>query len=359
MKLAIVTRTFPPDVTSGRETVIYNLWRQAAQCDDVTLISGWRHDVSLLPKTCLPIDQSSPSRIVNYARFFLQSAYLVRRIQPDVVLSNAIELGPVNRPSVVIVYDFNFGRADDERGSQMFRRAVIGWRLRAFDRLVPISQATANQLAVMGLDCSRISVVPLGVDFDRFHAVSDSSSEQLCVVYPSRITRGKGQHIAIEALQSMDETLRAQVKLIIVGYVEDHHYLRQLETAAADLPVEFHTNVADIVPYYQSADIVIFPTLMEEGFGFTAAEAMACGKPVICSDYPAIREATGGIGVPVSPGDVANLARAITSLLQDPERREALGKAGLAYAQAHYDWTGVYQQYRQVLSGLASDRQRS
>ena len=44
------------------------------------------------------------------------------------------------------------------------------------------------------------------------------------------------------------------------------------------------TDVEDIVPWYQGADVVLFPTLMEEGFGFTAVEGMACGKPVIYYD---------------------------------------------------------------------------
>jgi glycosyltransferase involved in cell wall biosynthesis len=357
MKLAIVTRSFPPDVTSGRETVIYNLWRQAGQQDDVALISGWRYSPRHLPPGAMLVDQSSASRVVNYARFFFSSAMLVRHLRPDVVLSNAIELGPVASPSAVIAYDLNFGQADSRRGSQSLRRAIVRWRLRGFTHVVAISQTTANQLVALGMRHGQVSVILNGVDLDRFRPLPAAGGDRLTVVYPSRIVHGKGQHVAIEALRRLDETLLARTKLVIVGYVDDSRYLEQIKAAIVGLPVEIHTNVGDIAPYYQSADVVVFPTIMEEGFGYTAAEALACGKPVIHSDYPAIREATGGVGVPVPVGDAAALAQAMASLLRDPERRDALGRAGRIHAEAHYDWAGVYRQYRQVLGELIPGRQ--
>jgi glycosyltransferase involved in cell wall biosynthesis len=138
--------------------------------------------------------------------------------------------------------------------------------------------------------------------------------------------------------------------------VDDEAYLSDLHDLATGLPVEFHTNVDDIAPFYRQADLVLFPTLMEEGFGLTAAEALACGKPVIHSDYPAIREATGGLGIPVPIGDVTAFAREIAVLLEDPERRTALARAGRAYAEANYDWADVYLEYRRVLSEIALDQ---
>lgn len=352
MKLAIVTRAFPPDVMSGRETVIYNLWRQAAQCDEVVLISGWVHSAAHLPASCHLIDQSSTSRIINYARFFLQSARLIQRVQPDVVLSNAIELGRVAYPSVVIVHDFNFGHADSRRGSQVLRRMTIDRRLRSFKHIIAVSRSTADQLVAMGLSDHRISVIHNGVDLDKFRPTPPVVREHLVVVCPARITRGKGQHIALEILGRLDKGLRAKATLLIVGYVEDEGYLSELKAAAAGLPVEFHANVADIAPYYQSADVVVFPTLMQEGFGFAAAEAMACGKPVIHSAYAAIMEATGGTGMPVPPGDIECWAQALASLLQDAQRRKVMGEAGLSYARKHYNWEDIYRQYRWILRGL-------
>ena len=358
MKLAIVTRAFPPDVTSGRETVIYNLWRQAVQQDDVTLISGWRYSPRYLPAGTLPIDQSSASRIINYARFFFTSALLIRRLRPDVVLSNAIELGPVAVPAAVIVYDLNFGQADAVRGKQQVRRTLVGWRVRCSDAVIAISHVTEAQIRVLGVVPNRIRVIYPGVDLAQFCPAAERRSESYVVICPGRILPGKGQHVALAALGRVPPEVRRRVQFVIVGYMQDGAYLSRLRELAVGLPVEFHTDVDNIAPFYRQADLVVFPTLMEEGFGLAAAEALACGKPVIYSDYLAIREATGGVGVPVPVGDVDALAHALTALLKDRDRRDALGRAGRAYAEAHYGWAGVYQQYQRVLERLVSSRQQ-
>lgn len=352
MKLAIVTRAFPPDVTSGRETVVYNLWRQAIQHDEVTLISGWRHSPSGLPEGCMLVDQSSANRMVNYARFFFQSARLVRYVQPEVVLSNAIELGPVPAPAGVIVYDLNFGQADAVRGRQRLRRGLVGWRVRRFDVVVAISRATEKHVWTMGVTPNRVHVIYPGVDLAQFYPKVKQPGESWVVTCPGRILPGKGQHIALVAMGRLPVGVRERVRLSVVGHVQDKAYLSRLHELANGLPVEFHTDVDDIVPFYQQADLVVFPTLMEEGFGLAAAEALACGKPVLHSDYPAIREATGGLGVPVPPGDAEALAQAMAALLMDRSRRDALGRAGRKHAESHYEWAGVYQQYRRVLAEL-------
>jgi glycosyltransferase involved in cell wall biosynthesis len=125
-----------------------------------------------------------------------------------------------------------------------------------------------------------------------------------------------------------------------------------LRVQAHEQPVSFATDVTDIAPFYQGADIILFPTLLEEGFGYTAVEAMACGKPVIYFDQAAIREATGGIGIAVPKGDVDALRDAMKALMDDPQRREELGRKGRAYVEAHYAWPVVWSKYEAILQGL-------
>ena len=367
MKLTILTRAFPPDVISGRETTIHNLWRQACLRDEVTLVSGWRKSRAALPPGCWPIAQSSSSRLVNYARFFFLSAWYVRLLRPDVVLSNAIEVGPLAAPNAVIVHDFNFGLADSVRRSNGLRRRLVGWRIGRFQAAIAVSQATKARILEFGMPSQKVHVIYWGVDLDRFRpagrgdvgpstAEGTASDQRVRLVYPGRILPGKGQHIALEALKKLSPDVLERVCLVIVGRMDDPAYLDRLQRLAAGLPVAFHTDVDDIAPFYRSADIVLFPTLMEEGFGLTAAEALACGKPVIFSDYPAVREATAGIGLPVPIGNADALAEAIEALIGDPSLRETLGKRGYEHAQKCYNWADVYERYRQVLIGLTRTR---
>jgi len=353
VKLAIVTRGFPPDVTTGRETVAYNLWRQAVALDDVKLVCGCRRNSSSLPCDATLINQSSSSRTVNYARFFVQSALAIKNIRPDVVLSNSIELGPVSCPSVAIVHDLNFGIPDTRRGRRYIRLTTIRQRLRHFSRIVAVSRTTAKRLSEAGVSESKITVIPNGVDLDHYTPGYRPENTQFTISYPARIVRGKGQHVALDAFRQMDREMRQTMKLVFAGRAEDKSYLSELQSSAQGLPVEIHTDVSDMLPFYRNADLVIFPTIMEEGFGFTAAEAMACGKPVIYSDYPAIREATGNTGVPVPPGAPAALAEAICMLFAEPARRTFISSSGYDYARNHYAWKNVYSEYRRLLIALA------
>jgi glycosyltransferase involved in cell wall biosynthesis len=77
-----------------------------------------------------------------------------------------------------------------------------------------------------------------------------------------------------------------------------------------------------------------------EGFGLPAAEAMACGMPVIATSAGALAEvvADGETGVIVRPGDERALAAAMASLLADRERCRAMGAAGRERVVERFTW---------------------
>ncbi len=207
------------------------------------------------------------------------------------------------------------------------------------------------------MPANRVVVIHNGVDLEAFHPLPPEEVGEpdgiVRFAYPSRLIPGKGQHLAIEALSRLRPAVRRRVHLTIVGAAPDPIFRDQLKVQAADLPVEIHTDVEDIVPYYQRADVILFPSMMDEGFGFTAIEGMACGKPVIWFDQPAVREATGGIGLAVPRGDVDGLARAMEELANDPARRAELGAAGRRLVEERYDWRRVWLRYEEVLLPLA------
>ncbi|MDP6359935.1 MAG: hypothetical protein QF473_32770, partial [Planctomycetota bacterium] len=51
MRILIATGAFPPDTVTGMATVVRQLWERLRDAHDVLLVSGWRRDVSLLPRT--------------------------------------------------------------------------------------------------------------------------------------------------------------------------------------------------------------------------------------------------------------------------------------------------------------------
>ena len=89
--------------------------------------------------------------------------------------------------------------------------------------------------------------------------------------------------------------------------------------------------------YYARATMAVIPSIYE-GFGMPAGEAMACGVPVISTTGGALPEVVGDAGVLVPPGDAGALERAIVDLLDNPKKRDRLGKAGLERVQGSFTW---------------------
>ena len=94
---------------------------------------------------------------------------------------------------------------------------------------------------------------------------------------------------------------------------------------------------AEFVRQYARAAVAVVPSVYE-GFGLPVGEAMACGVPVISTTGGALPEVVGDAGVLVPPKDHLALARAITDMLDSPERANELGRRGYQRVQRHFTW---------------------
>ncbi len=355
MKLLMVARRYPPDVRSGTETVFENLYLQASEHNQVRLVVGYRQARELVPAQAVAVDLSRGHRLRGYGALWWTTRREIARWKPDAVLSNSIEVPVTSVPTAVIVHDLNFGRPESDQGLGIKgRRLFYRLQARSLAQVITVSEASRRNLLAAGMPADRTVAIRNGVDLSRFLPAPAITRDdgRFVLAYPSRILEGKGQHLAIDAVARLPAALKRRVLLRIVGTVADAKYLEFIRTQARDQPVEIHTDVPDIVPWYQGCDAVLFPTMMTEGFGFTAVEGMSCGRPVIWSDQPPVREATGGIGMPFAQGDVLALRDAIAVLMDDPERCERLGREGRAFVAGHYDWSSVWRRYQSVLSAM-------
>ncbi len=346
-----MARRFPPDVRSGSETVFEALVHEARERHDVRLVVGYKESCAQFPDDAIAVDLRRKGARA-WASVAFAAAREARSFRPDVVMSNSIEVRVPGVPTVTIVHDLNFGKPGSES-----RRESVGMRAReAFYRMqahglaavIAVSAHTRDRLVSIGIPRHRIHVIPNGVDVARFAASPRVPDGTVRFVHVSRILPGKGQHASIDALGRMRPDQRANMRLTMVGTIVDRTYADQLRVQAFTLPVDFHFDVPDVAPFYAAADIALFPTLMEEGFGFAAVDAMAAGLPVIYYAQPAVHEATGGIGVEVPRDDADALRNAMLCLAADPAERARLGSQGRAWVQ-RYRWEDVWQAYERVL----------
>ena len=111
-----------------------------------------------------------------------------------------------------------------------------------------------------------------------------------------------------------------------------------------------------------SAEVACVPSLYE-GFSLPTAELMACATPLVVSRAGAIPEVVGPDGLCadlVTPGDVAELTAALAALLDDPERRERMGRAGRQRVDELFSWRAVAEAtaavYQDVIAEFRDER---
>ncbi|HOH18628.1 MAG TPA: glycosyltransferase family 4 protein, partial [Bacilli bacterium] len=102
---------------------------------------------------------------------------------------------------------------------------------------------------------------------------------------------------------------------------------------------------------------LLFPTV-REGFGLAAAEAMACGLPVVatdCSSLPElIDEGNGGFLCPL--GDVDAFTYKINLLAENPQLRREMGEYNRAKVEKMFTLERMVNQYKELFEEVLSDR---
>jgi glycosyltransferase involved in cell wall biosynthesis len=202
----------------------------------------------------------------------------------------------------------------------------------------------------MGVPRSRISVVPCGVDLDRFTPDGPSAPKGLPhrLVSVGRLVPRKGFSTAIAALRWLPDT-----ELVIAGGPtpgrlaadpEAERLLAQAEAMGVADRVRMIGQVsrATMPALLRSADVVVC-TPWYEPFGIVPLEAMACGVPVVAAAVGGLADTVvdGITGLLVPPRSPRALADALRSLLPSRITRETLGLAGCDRARARYSWDRV------------------
>jgi len=216
--------------------------------------------------------------------------------------------------------------------------------VRRLDRIIAVSAASAEQTRqTYGIDEDRLRIVYNGVDTDSFSRQDGVEKEPNSLIMVGRTEdRKKGILFLLKALQLLKDEV--DVKLTIVddkppGVVYAPRLIREY---GLDGRVVFtgRINVEELVRRYSAAEVAVVPSVYE-GFGFPAAEAMACEVPVIATRGGALPEVVGEdgeTGVLVPPQDPHALAGAIKRLLADGELRRRLGKSGRERIVRHFTW---------------------
>jgi glycosyltransferase involved in cell wall biosynthesis len=250
-------------------------------------------------------------------------------------------------------FAFMSGGTDFYWGDRFLARRIDAWLACSHFNAWQIQHRYKRFPQVMynGVDLSRF--VPRARDMERRRELGFGDAD-IVFAYAGRLVGWKGLSVAIRALA--EPALRDQsARLLIIGQGDELPRLQGLaRSLGAANRIVFHPPVShDALPaLYALSDAGIFPSIGDEAFGITIAEAMACGLPVLASYVGGIPEVVGNegrCGLLVAPGHVKDWAEQMARLILHPAERAALGQAARERVAAHFSWTHAA---RRLLDGL-------
>jgi D-inositol-3-phosphate glycosyltransferase len=226
----------------------------------------------------------------------------------------------------------------------------------ACDHIIATCRDEVAELGQMGIEHNKVSVVPCGVDVEHFTLAADAVGSEFSIprravyrlVSVGRLVPRKGVSVVIEAMSRLSDA-----ELIIAGGdgpadVASESERARLSVLAAHMGVAERVHFAgqvsrtEMPALLRSADVVVCAPWYEP-FGIVPLEAMACGVPVVGSAVGGLLDSVddGRTGILVPPKDPMAIAKAARSLLDDPVRRAAFGRAGRARALSLFSWERV------------------
>jgi glycosyltransferase involved in cell wall biosynthesis len=211
----------------------------------------------------------------------------------------------------------------------------------------------------MDVPLERLTVVPVGVDHEVFRPYPD------VVKRPGRLMVTSSSDVPMKGLVPLLEAIaklrtEREIELVVIGQPRPKgRVATALERLGLDDIVTTISGVSDeeLARLYGEAEVAIVPSLYE-GFSLPAIEAMACAVPVVATTGGALPEVVGNdgeTGLMVEPNNPEALVVAIRRLLDDPELRDRLGRAGRERVMRRFTWqvtaAGTAACYETILRG--------
>lgn len=228
---------------------------------------------------------------------------------------------------------------------------------RQLSHIVTVSECSKIDIAQeFSISPSKFRVVPNGITKEFFYPVNNGPRpENSIIVTNSADTPLKGLRYLLEAVSQIRK--KQPVKLTVIGEPKKNGIIRKLveDLKVGDI-VHFTGRIAneEFADYYSKATIAVVPSLYE-GFGLPAAEAMACGVPLISTSGGALPEVVGDAGIIVPPADADALAREIMFLFNNPDKRKKMSQAGIERVDAIFNWSkaagDMVDIYREAIDG--------
>ncbi len=392
MKLALVTRRYPPLIGGAERMLSYLAPALAALGADVTVLTARPSDLDLnlnldpdgstsRSTPSLPAFEEVPTpggrltvvRLASARLRILGTGLYMGRLrrwlgsQPiDLAYVSMLKhdahvaVGVGHRRGFPVVLRPEGAGATGDLAWQSWGRfgRRIGRRCRTADAIVSISAAITAELTTVGYDPTTIVELPNGVPVpDTPWQPRPDWQAAPRALFVGRLAPEKGLDLLIDAWSEV-RARHPEARLTLVGEGPERPALaarivRLGLSAAVDLPGATTDPAASL----RAADLFVLPS-REEGMSIALLEAMALGLPVVASDIPGNRRliVEGVHGRLAPPDNPAGLAHAILDRWADFDRAVSMGRAARQRIAQDYSITAVARRHMELFRSLIAER---
>jgi alpha-maltose-1-phosphate synthase len=392
VKVALLTREYPPEVYGGAGVHVEYLARELGRLEELTVhcwgadregavahrawdaLAGDAPHLAALRAMSIDLSMTAAAEgaeLVHSHTWYANLAGHLAKLTYDV-------------PHVATVHSLEPLRpwkAEQLGGGYALSSFCERIALESADAVIAVSEGMRRDVlgAYPALDPARVVVIYNGIDADEYRPDSGTDvlgrhgidPEQPSVAFVGRITRQKGVPYLVEAALELDPA--AQLVLCAgapdtpeIG-AEVRAGVERLRTERGNVIwIEEMLPKRDVIQILSHATMFACPSIYEP-LGIVNLEAMACETAVVASATGGIVEVVDdgvtGLLVPMElregtlepedpAGFVRGLADGLNALVRDPDRAGAMGRAGRARAVGHFAWPAIAQQTSEVYRRL-------
>jgi N-acetyl-alpha-D-glucosaminyl L-malate synthase BshA len=380
VKVAILTRDFPPKHLGGTEIATYNLAKELSKKGhQVLIVTTWDKELPAETIECgfrIRRVRFSRSKILKYPGlilFSIETLLILRKFQPDVIHGQSVYMGlpalltkkVIDKPYVIWlrgsdIYIIGLSQFSNVLLPRWFRCSISKLFLDQADAVIALTRDMKEE--AQKLCNTEVFVIPNGIDLKKFSRLSKKKArdrlhmqkDAKVLIFIGRLHKVKGIVHLIEAMKIIKEKC-SKIQLLIIGDGTERDYLKR---RVRDLNLEKYINFVgrvsnnSIPDYLYASDLFVLPSF-SEGFPVTILEAMASGLPILATRVRGVPEIIneGVNGFLVEPGDSHQIAEKAILILQNDNMRDRISEHNKKYVK-RYEWKNIIGKLEEAYSTI-------
>lgn len=339
MRIAIVIKTFPPDVIGGMETQTQQMATELNQAGhDVTVFTKYfdQQDDDNVPYKIIGIRNWKFHPFISDLTFLIFTLFALLRRHNKFDVLQCMMIYPVGFMGLIANKITNIPYFAWIRGGDYYLMNDTWWKRKMMRCVLTDTLVLAQSKEIReditsdfsDIDCN-IKLLGNAVSVPKETASGDG------VLYVGRLATKKGLEYLIDAMSEIN------VPLTIVG---DGPERNDLESLAANTNANV-TFVGEVPPnevdqYYRNAAVFVLPSIEGEGMPNAVLEAMSWGLPVVATDSGSLQTIIndGKTGYIVPMRDSNALRIKISNLIEDEQECKMMGASARQYVQKNHSW---------------------